>query len=105
MLGYMLGFMRQTKKIRNQAPGGIYLDDLNLEAHPELAALYIHQSSFRQGLQVSAASRCASVTQCCVMPCSTVYRGHLLPASNSGASAFLMCAIQFAIQLSDLHRV
>ena len=51
MLGHMFSLLRQTKKIRNQAAlsGGIYLDDFN-ELDPELAALYLPQSSFRQGL-------------------------------------------------------
>lgn len=50
MVSQMFSFMRQTKKMRNQAAGGgIYLDDLNAESlDPELAALYINQSSFRQ---------------------------------------------------------
>ena len=58
MMSQMFSFLRQTKKMRNQAAGGIYLDDLNVDAlDPELAALYINQSSFRQGLQASAAAR------------------------------------------------
>lgn len=57
----MFSFMRQTKKMRNQATaagGGIYLDDLNVDAlDPDLAALYITQNSFRHGLHDSAVSR------------------------------------------------
>jgi len=61
MLSHMFSFMRQTKKMRHQgttAGGGIYLDDLNVDAlDPELAALYITQSSFRHGLPDPAVSR------------------------------------------------
>ena len=49
MLSHMFSFMRQSKKMRSQtaAGGGIYLDDLDVESlDPELAALYITQSSF-----------------------------------------------------------
>jgi len=63
MLSHMFQFMRHSKKMRKQAAsgGGIYLDDLNVDAlDPELAALYITQSSFRQGLQQSNASNYAS---------------------------------------------
>lgn len=59
MLSQMFSFMRQTKKMRNQAAaGGIYLDDLNVDSlDPDLAALYITQNSFRHGLHDSAVSR------------------------------------------------
>ncbi|XP_045034148.1 phosphatidate phosphatase LPIN3 isoform X2 [Daphnia magna] len=61
MLSHMFSFMRQTKKMRHQgiaAGGGIYLDDLNVDAlDPELAALYITQNSFRHGLADSTVSR------------------------------------------------
>lgn len=61
MLSHMFSFMRQTKKMRHQgttAGGGIYLDDLNVDAlDPELAALYITQSSFRHGLPDPAVAR------------------------------------------------
>lgn len=57
MLSNIISYMRHTKKMRNQAGGGMYLDELNAELNPELAALYINQSSFGQRLHVSAASR------------------------------------------------
>ncbi|XP_046649509.1 phosphatidate phosphatase LPIN3-like isoform X2 [Daphnia pulicaria] len=61
MLSHMFSFMRQTKKMRHQgttAGGGIYLDDLNVDSlDPELAALYITQSSFRHGLPDPAVAR------------------------------------------------
>lgn len=64
MVSHMFSFMRQTKKMRSQAAsaaGGIYLDDLNADAlDPELAALYITQSSFRQGLHDSSATNFSS---------------------------------------------
>ena len=56
MLSHMFSFMRQSKKMRSQAAagGGIYLDDLNVDAlDPELARLYITQSSFHQKLHSS----------------------------------------------------
>ena len=52
MVSQVFSFMRQTKKMRNQATaagGGMYLDDFNAESlDPELASLYLTQSSFRQ---------------------------------------------------------
>lgn len=58
MLSQMFGFMRQTKKMRNQIGGGIYLEDLNVDAlDPDLAALYITQNSFRHGLHDATVSR------------------------------------------------
>ena len=57
MLSHMFSFMRQSKKMRSQAAaagGGIYLDDLNVDSlDPELARLYITQSSFPQKLHSS----------------------------------------------------
>ena len=61
MLGHMFSFLRQTKKIRNQAAtagGEIYLDDFN-DLDPELAALYFPQSAFRQGLNQTASAHFA----------------------------------------------
>ena len=63
MLSHMFHFMRHNKKMRKQAAsaGGIYLEDINVDSlDPELAALYITQSSFRHGLQESNANNFAS---------------------------------------------
>ena len=63
MLSQMFSFMRQTKKMRNQATaggggGGIYLDDLNVDAlDPNLAALYLSRNPFRHELHDAAISR------------------------------------------------
>ena len=58
MLSQMFNFMRHAKKMRSQAAAeGKYLDDLNFDLNPELAALYINQSSFGQGLHASTAAR------------------------------------------------
>lgn len=60
-LSDMFSFMLRTKKMRSQANavgGGIYLDDLDVDAlDPDLAARYITQNSFRRGLHDSKISR------------------------------------------------
>lgn len=78
MLSHMFSFMRQSKKMRSQAAaagGGIYLDDLDVDSlDPELARLYITQSSFHQKLhssEMNCPSRCIAVSQLIVSPISS----------------------------------
>ncbi|XP_006821036.1 phosphatidate phosphatase LPIN2-like [Saccoglossus kowalevskii] len=54
MLGSMFQFMRRTKKIRHSQSieGGIYLEDINDELDPEVAALYFPKTSLRVDNQI-----------------------------------------------------
>lgn len=46
MLSGMFSFMKQSKKLRKNAPEGLYLSDLDAEGmNPEIAALYLNPSN------------------------------------------------------------